>query len=306
MDILNRFISYTKITKGFSKDCKYHTVDESGDHYLVRIFPKARYQENLLRFKNMKKAWKHTKSICEPIETGCTGKDGYVILAWVMGEDAIKKVDNLSEAQAYATGFSAGKILAAIHQVKAPANLASWDDTYNTVLDKRIENYINCPLKYRDGDAFIQYCESHRHLLQNRPQTFRHGDYHIGNFILDSRNRVNVIDFGLSDYGDPWEEFNRITWTVQKSPLLAAGMINGYFDNNIPAEFWQLMALYLCSKALYALPWSLAYGEEETEIMVNQSLDIYDWYSGMTETVPSWYKYINIGLKTLHILMSNF
>ena len=99
-------------------------------------------------------------------------------------------------------------------------------------------------------------------ILQNRPQTFRHGDYHIGNFILDSQNHVHVIDFGLSDYGDPWEEFNRIIWTVQKSPILAAGMINGYFDNSIPAEFWELMALYLCSKALYALPWSLAYGEE--------------------------------------------
>lgn len=289
MNILSKYEIHDKITKGFSKDDKYHVVDKLGNHYLIRIFPINRYKDNLERFENMKQAYKYTKSMCEPVEIGYTGETGYLIQTWVMGDDAIEKVEFLSDKQLYSIGFSSGKILAQIHQVTAPLGLTSWKEKYNAILEKRIENYLQCPLKYKNGDAFIQYCRTHRHLLQNRPQTFRHGDYHIGNLILDNQNMVSIIDFGLSDYGDPWEEFNRIIWTAQKSPMLATGMINGYFNNCIPNEFWELLVLYLYSKALYALPWSLAYGEEETNIIINQSFEIFEWYGGMKEIIPSWY-----------------
>ena len=51
-------------------------------------------------------------------------------------------------------------------------------------------------------------------MLANRPQSFQHGDYHIGNMMIEN-NKIVIIDFDRYDFGDPWEEFNRIVWCAQ-------------------------------------------------------------------------------------------
>ena len=61
---------------------------------------------------------------------------------------------------------------------------------------------------------------ANRYLLKDRPQVYQHGDYHIGNMMIDHNGQLHVIDFNRNDYGDPWEEFNRIVWCAQKAPSL--------------------------------------------------------------------------------------
>ena len=64
---------------------------------------------------------------------------------------------------------------------------------------------------------FIEYINNNRHLLKDRANTFQHGDYHIGNMMINKSNELVVIDFDRDDYGDPWEEFNRLVWSIQVS-----------------------------------------------------------------------------------------
>ena len=109
--------------------------------------------------------------------------------------------------------------------------------------DRKIRMYRDCPIQYENGEAFQEYIAANRHLLKNRPHCWQHGDYHIGNMMLDRNGKLQIIDFDRSDFGDPWEEFNRIVWCAQKSPLFASGMVNGYFDGSVPMEFWRLLAL---------------------------------------------------------------
>ena len=50
---------------------------------------------------------------------------------------------------------------------------------------------------------------------------------------------------------EDWEiRFNRIVWCAQKTPLFASGIVNGYFDDNVPMGFWRLLALYISSNTL--------------------------------------------------------
>ena len=50
---------------------------------------------------------------------------------------------------------------------------------------------------------------------------------------------------------EDWEiRFNRIVWCAQKAPLFASGIVNGYFDDNVPMGFWRLLALYISSNTL--------------------------------------------------------
>ncbi|CCZ52647.1 putative uncharacterized protein [Clostridium sp. CAG:75] len=53
---------------------------------------------------------------------------------------------------------------------------------------------------------------------------------------------------------EDWEiRFNRIVWCAQKAPLFASGIVNGYFDDNVPMGLWRLLALYISSNTLSSI-----------------------------------------------------
>ena len=68
---------------------------------------------------------------------------------------------------------------------------------------------------------------------------------------------------GVAERDYAWEEFNRIVWCAQAAPAFASGMVDGYFDGDVPMEFWKLLALYICSNTLSSLPWAIPFGEGE-------------------------------------------
>jgi aminoglycoside phosphotransferase (APT) family kinase protein len=107
--------------------------------------------------------------------------------------------------------------------------------------------------------------------------------------MIDRRGVLTVIDFDKDDFGDPWEEFNRIVWSAQSAPAFAGGMVDGYFDGEVPVEFWQLLALYIASNTLGSLPWAIPFGEKEIAVMRTQAAQVLEWYDNMKNVVPSWY-----------------
>ena len=75
-------------------------------------------------------------------------------------------------------------------------------------------------IKFDGDNKIIDYIENNRYLLSGRPQCFHHGDYHVGNMIISPDNELSIIDFNRWDFGDPWEEFNRIVGAPAVSPHL--------------------------------------------------------------------------------------
>ncbi len=227
--------------------------------------------------------------MCKPLEFG-TCEDGvYSIQSWIDGEDAEEVISRYSDTEQYAYGLEAGRILRKIHSIPAPPTQEDWEIRFNRKMDYKIKKYTECPLKYDNGQAFIDFIGENRHLLKNRPQVYQHGDYHIGNMMIDRDGKLNIIDFNRNDYGDPWEEFNRIVWCAQAAPLFASGMVNGYFENAVPLEFWKLLALYISSNTLSSLYWAIPFGDGEVATMRNQAKEVLTWYDGMKNPIPSWY-----------------
>nr|WP_239822475.1 hypothetical protein [Streptococcus oralis] len=75
----------------------------------------------------------------------------------------------------------------------------------------------------------------------------------------------------------------------QVSPAFSSGMIDGYFDDKVSDLFWKLLAVYILSNLIGALPWAIPYGEEEVAVMQNQAKKILEWYHYMNRIIPSWY-----------------
>jgi len=287
---LSDFKEVTEIHKGWSVDKKYCVKDENGKMYLLRLSPTEQYDCKKTEFERMQKVQVLGIPMCEPIEFGICEEGVYMVQSWIVGRDAREVLPTMTDERAYDLGVEAGMILKKIHTIPAPEEIEDWEIFFNRKMDRKIEMYRNCPLKYENGDLFIDYIEANRHLLKKRPCVYQHGDYHDGNLMVDEKGHIVVVDFDRGDYGDPWEEFNRIVWCAQSSPKFATGMVDGYFAGKVPVEFWELLALYVSSNSLSSLPWAIPFGQAEIDVMTKQAADILGWYDGMKNVVPSWYE----------------
>lgn len=284
----SEFISKEPIDKGWSCDKKYCATARDGTRYLLRITPKekSRTREELFRMQQRVDAL--GVPMCRPVACGACDEGVYIIQTWVDGRMMEDVLPELSDAEAYHYGLEAGKILKKIHTVPAPETQPDWEARFNAKMDRKIRMYQECPVQFDGADRMLAYIEANRHLLAGRPQCFQHGDYHVGNMMMED-GRLVIIDFDRYDFGDPWEEFNRIVWCAQAAPVFASGMVNGYFDGEVPGAFWRLLALYICSNTLSSVPWAVPFGEGEIQTMLRQAGEVLDWYDQMQNPVPSWY-----------------
>lgn len=278
------------VPKGWSGDRKYRVTDDGGTNYLLRVSPPEQYDRRKAQFCLMEKLAALHIPMCLPIEFGRCEDGVYSIQSWIDGRDAEDIIPRLSWPEQYAYGLEAGRILRKIHTIPAPENAEPWSARFNRKIDRKIAMYESCPLKYEAGEAFLEHIAQSRHLLSDRPQTYQHGDYHIGNMMIDGQGVLTIIDFEKDDWGDPWEEFNRIVWCAQSAPPFASGMVDGYFEGRVPGQFWDLLALYICSNTLGSLPWAIPFGDTEISTMRKQAREILQWYDNMRNTVPAWYQ----------------
>lgn len=290
MKLYSQIINKTPIHKGWSDDQKYCAVAKDGCKYLLRISSLDRLERKQREFDQMQRVATLNIPMCLPLEFGICDDGVYSIQSWIQGEDAEPVIMEMDPKRQYQYGLDAGRILAKIHTISAPPEITDWETRFNTKIDRKLAMYDACELKYPNDHAIIDYIEKNRPLLKGRPQCYQHGDYHIGNMMINYEGILTIIDFDRDDFGDPWEEFNRIVWCAQAAPAFASGMVDGYFDDKVPVEFWKLLALYIASNTLSSLPWAIPFGEEEIKVMQAQAADVLRWYDQMHQVIPSWYK----------------
>ena len=228
--------------------------------------------------------------MCRPLEFGVSDEGVYSIQSWIEGADAEECIPSMGRDEQYRYGMQAGRILKQIHAIPAPPETEDWERYFNRKVDFKVQKYRECPLQYANGQALLEYIRANRHLLKGRPSVFQHGDYHIGNMMIGADRRLFIIDFNRCDFGDPWEEFNRIVWSAQAAPAFATGLVDGYFARQIPPDFWKLLALYISSNTLSSLPWAIPFGQEQVRVMLRQAEDVLRWYDNMQNPIPTWYQ----------------
>ena len=288
-DFKKRFPVIVPVVKGWSGDKKYQVTGADGISYLLRISPPERYEARRALFEVLQSVAALGIPMCRAVEMGLCEEGVYVLHTWIPGGDLREGLHLYSRQQQYDLGHQAGQILKRIHAIPAPPGQEDWQQRFNRKIDRKIKDYLACGLRYPGDEALLAYLAENRHLLAGRPQCFQHGDYHEGNMML-SGGQLIIIDFDRFDYGDPYEEFNRIVWSAALSPAFATGQVRGYFQGEPPHLFWQLLALYIASNTLGALPWAIPFGQKEIDVMKNQAQQVLRWYDGMKNPLPSWYQ----------------
>lgn len=293
-DILKRkeYIKVMSVDKGLSPNKKYYIETDAGEKLFLRISEISEYDRKKAIYEAMEKIAAIGVPMNRPVEFGVCddGKSVYSLTTWCGAQALEAIISDFPETEQYALGVEAGRILRKIHSVPAPEGLDDWHTRYFGTIDERLEAYKHCGHSFEGGEAILGYIENYGHLLKSRPQSCLHGDYHMGNLMLDEDGSISVIDWDVADfysYGDPWLDFFQLPAT--KSPHFATGQVNGYFDGEVPVEFWRLSALYIAQGALSAIPWSLQFGQEMTDEILELCRNVMYWYDGMRSPMPRWY-----------------
>jgi len=286
---VNQWINITKLVKGWSLDYKFIVTNKLSQSFLLRLTEISNFNHVQMEFDTLNTL--SSPNISTPIEIGISLDKlyCYTLYHWIDGEDTSDCIQQSPKNDQYKLGIESGKLLRKIHQIPIAQPAISWEEHYTKKINRKIEHLNNCPLKLENSDIYLEFINKSIHLLKGRQYTFHHGDFHIGNTLIKSNGEVSLIDFNRHDIGDPWEEFNRIPFSVELSPEFATGCIDGYFNHQIPDEFFPLLALYTSVNQISALPWAVAYGEKEIDTMRRLSRQTLEWYDNFTTTIPKWY-----------------
>lgn len=287
----NTWKSIEFIDKGWSLDKKYKVINKDNSEFVLRISDISRYDLKLKEYKIVQQFYTTGIDMCQPIAFGkCNqGKQSYMLLTWVNGEQAELVLPTLNNDLQYNLGYKAGQMLRKLHSINELDVNSSWKDSYTVKHQNRILMFNECGIKNNKVDKMIEYCKNNISLLEDTVQCQTHGDFHVGNLIIDSNNKISVIDFSGVRMADPYYEFNRISISSNISKDFASGQINGYFNNVVPKSFFKFMMFYRTSILIGTIPWSLKFEDEDLEFSLKTINNTYEDYNSLQSNVPSWY-----------------
>ena len=289
-----RIQKMTPLLKGWSKDLKYILEDSNSNKYLLRISDISLLENKKSQFELLKKLELQDVNCSRPIEFGVLNDDKvYIILSYLEGVDAKEVVSKLSNIEAYNLGVEAGKTLQKLHAISIPIQEKTWWEKYQLKMYRKIDNLNNCEYKIPMQNEVIEYYKNNAYLMKDRELLFSHGDYHLGNMVY-CKGWIGIIDFDKNTIADPYDEFKPYCWNVIESEYFETGLINGYFNNAIPENFFKILKFYTAEALISHLPWAVSFGEEEVKMAKFIAEQIMFWYNNFKLDIPIWYKGIVI------------
>lgn len=285
------WIEIVPIETGMSGDKKFHITRNNGVELILRVSDIDNYKRHCdsARFSQ----YVHNRlglNMNMPIEVAacCNDTLAYTLYTWVDGVDADSKICNLHTPDQAKYGEKAGALLRKIHSIKAPDDILPWDQYYNKRLDEMLGVFrYKVQGSFRGDKQTMEFIEQNRGLLEGRPQTALHGDFRSGNLIVTTGGEIGIIDFGRWCWGDPYMDFQCVSRSC--SIPFARGQINGYFEGNIPGDFFALTAFYAAVDIIKRICLAYSCGREEYDETVKAAEKTVRDYDGFTGHVPSWY-----------------
>lgn len=291
MIILDQLDKYPKelISKGYSEEVKYKVMADK--KYFLKISPQSFTKKKELELKYISSLEKEVK-FPKLIEVRYESDSIHSLYEWIDGVDFREYVTQLTNKELYQYGIQAGEFLKKIHSISIEEYSDNWEEYYVQKSMKKIDSFKMANIYFPEIETFIDYIQSHQSLLKYRPISLCHGDYHVGNMMIElETKKLVIIDFGSLEIGDPMEEFNRMIWNAQISEEFATGLINGYFNRKIiPDEFWKLMAYYMACDVVGSIPWAVNYGNDQLTIMLERAKIVLDWFDNFERVIPKFYK----------------
>lgn len=284
-----KIISNSVINEGWSGDSKTLLVNEVGEKFLLRESPLSLQEKREKQFSYLKQIYSVGVDMPRPFECGIAGDKFYTLLEYLEGDNAERVVKNYSNEQAYKLGLQAGNILNKIHSVKVCHSFTPWEELYANKANRKIEKFEKCEIDLPKKQFIVNLYKENLGLAKQRPSYYCHGDYHLGNMIVHN-GKLRIVDFDKCAVADPVDDFKPFCWNVFINEYFETGLINGYFNCEIPKGFFELLRFYALEVCVSQMPWAVTFGKDEIETAQKVYNCILKWYNDFNSVVPSWYK----------------
>ncbi len=276
---MNNFVSKELIDYGWSYDKKYKCIDEDGTKYLLKECDIKHLNRKQYEFDVIKKIFNNTNiNMSEPISIEYDHEKVSVLFSYIEGERLEEVLPFIKKETQYEIGVEAGEYLYDIHNVPCNEEV-NFKEKMLFKYNRNKNNYFKCNIPNKDVDDMIIYCEKHIDLLEECKVVYNHGDYHVGNMIINDHNELGIIDFNRLDVADYIDDFSSMIFSYSVSKEFCRGLIDGYFKDSDKARFYKLHKLIVFINAISMIPWSISYGKEEVNraiIRVKETIDYFE------------------------------
>lgn len=209
------------------------------------------------------------------------------IYDWVDGENLRKFLHNKAEMACYEYGIKSSELLKKLHDV----------NTSNVVSRFNVDNYIaeilailrsdECVLKYKN--LWLNLVVKNTDVLKRKTKdSLIHLDFKPKNIMLSS-GKLLLIDFDSYSTGNPWFDFYDKGLAIYKErQAFNKGVIDGYFNNNIPDEFWKFLKIISVCTMIQMSSWSI--NRDNKDYIFSVEKHLLKAYSDDSNNIPKWYK----------------
>lgn len=215
----------------------------------------------------------------------------YMLLSWIQGTDVQKLLMNASPQFCDLLGKQSGDLLRRIHAL--PLNPEK--PYYPTLSDEICTCIAECSKndvllqKYPAMETFIRFLDDNKfYVAESSNPKLLHGDFHSKNVIFSEGN-TSVIDWLYGATGNPTEDFVRNVISAESNRYYASAVIDSYYKDNVPKEFWRTLAIYTAIHELRITKYTFTDSHWSTSFVNHQHNLVLQEYRGMKTIVPSYY-----------------
>lgn len=276
-----RCVSSVVISSGVDLRQHYKIILEDGTKYLCKLLKMSR--EKLSVYKNIVDM--NINCFQRTCHLWLIENDTYIVLVeWIDG----KLIKECGTEDSYLLGKLVGEAAKTIRKVHNKKMTQQEITISLNDVEKMFEK--NKDLLESDYYEVIKkYVVENYHYLNGRKQTVIHGDLHLHN-ILNTANGISFIDIDDCRFGDPYMDLIYASNLIKSKSecTLYYTFLMGYFENEIPQEFWIIVNIYSIYKALHIMRCEKEYTSNHKPIY---SLDGFlKQHETMTSHVPIWFK----------------
>lgn len=284
------FVSCTKLNLGWSDEDKYVVGLQNGTTVLLRVLKIEGFYSQKKSIDILNQFSTISDLVPRVLDYGETtnGENGYILLSYIEGENAMKVISNYDIIKQYNFGLKMGEVIKLFHKQSKPE--VDFEGTVN--FNKKVKGFLDYYCENKSNFNFLKdkeaYIRKFLEQIKNRPFIMLHNDFHLGNMIIND-NKISLIDFNRASVGDNIKEFDGIAWSVKNSEYFAQGLIDAYLEDENEQEFFELLKGYINIWQIQMLFFIRDQDDEEKEIVINLLKSVEEWYD-KDGVIPSWYK----------------
>ena len=168
------------------------------------------------------------------------------------------------------------------------------DIPVNTKVDKKwlqLSRYEASSVRIAKDEIAVKYVKDNIQKIWKEKPVYQHGDFHPGNLIYMENGEIGVIDFNRWEVGDPYEEFYKLeSFARELSVPYCIGQIQAYFNDEVPEDFWSILAVYVAHASLFSIKWAEKFGQSDIDGMLERCKVAFEDYDYFKRNIPVWYK----------------